>query len=104
MRQITKQCLNINYRISNQAKWPAQIQDCQEAIRWLRANGSNYGINTDKIAVWGSSAGGHLASMLGVLSNLKASEIAPSEKGQKTIRTGSGSYKLLRSQFIPTNG
>lgn len=30
---------SINYRLSNQAKWPAQIQDCQEAIRWLRANG-----------------------------------------------------------------
>ena len=74
---------SINYRLSNQAKWPAQIEDCQTAIRWLRANGSKYGMNTDKIAVWGSSAGGHLASMLGVLSNLKASETAPSEKGKK---------------------
>ena len=90
---------SINYRLSNQAKWPAQIQDCQEAIRWLRANGSNYGINTDKIAVWGSSAGGHLASMLGVLSNLKASEIAPSEKGQKP----SGRVQAVINYYGPSS-
>jgi acetyl esterase/lipase len=90
---------SINYRLSNQAKWPAQIQDCQEAIRWLRANGSNYGINTDKIAVWGSSAGGHLASMLGVLSNLKTSETAPFEKGQKP----SGRVQAVINYYGPSS-
>ena len=59
---------SIHYRLSDEAKWPAQIYDCKAAIRWLRGNAENYGIDPLKIAVWGSSAGGHLASMLGVSS------------------------------------
>jgi acetyl esterase/lipase len=62
----------MGYRFSQVAKWPAQIQDCQAAIRWLRANASDYGIDPDRIGVWGSSAGGHLASMLGTAGGQKA--------------------------------
>ena len=56
----------IGYRLSGEAIWPAQIHDCKAAIRWLYGNANKYRIDTNKIAVWGSSAGGHLASMLGV--------------------------------------
>ncbi|RMD00376.1 alpha/beta hydrolase [Clostridium autoethanogenum] len=56
----------INYRLSGDAKWPSQIYDCKAAVRFLRANAAKYNIKTDKIAVLGSSAGGHLAAMLGV--------------------------------------
>ncbi|MEM9482038.1 MAG: alpha/beta hydrolase fold domain-containing protein [Verrucomicrobiota bacterium] len=56
----------INYRLSDEAQWPAQIHDCKAAIRWLRGNAEKYGIQKDKIAVWGTSAGGHLVAMLGV--------------------------------------
>ena len=55
----------IAYRLSGEAKWPAQIHDCKAAIRWLRGNAEKYGIDPNRIAVWGSSAGGHLVSMLG---------------------------------------
>jgi acetyl esterase/lipase len=55
----------IAYRLSGEAKWPAQIHDCKAAIRWLRGNARKYGIDPNRIAVWGSSAGGHLVSMLG---------------------------------------
>ena len=65
---------SINYRLSGEAKWPSQIHDCKAAIRWLRGNAEKYGINQEKIAVWGSSAGGHLASMLGVSHNNKKME------------------------------
>ena len=47
--------------------WPAQIDDCAEAIRWLRANGARYRIDPKRIGVSGDSAGGHLASLLGVV-------------------------------------
>lgn len=57
---------SLNYRFSNEAKWPAQIHDCKAAIRWLRAHAKEHGINPDKIAAFGISAGGHLVSMLGV--------------------------------------
>ncbi|MDX2445455.1 MAG: alpha/beta hydrolase [Bacteroidales bacterium] len=57
--------VSINYRLSGEAVWPAQIHDCKAAIRWLRANADTYKFNPDKIAAWGGSAGGHLSAMLG---------------------------------------
>ncbi len=56
---------SINYRLSSQAIFPAQIHDCKAAIRWLRANADQYNLDTTRFAVWGSSAGGHLAALLG---------------------------------------
>jgi acetyl esterase/lipase len=56
---------SIEYRFSQKAVFPAQIQDCQAAIRWLRANSKKYNIDADHIGVWGESAGGHLVAMLG---------------------------------------
>jgi acetyl esterase/lipase len=65
---------SICYRLSKEAKWPFQIYDCKAAIRWLRGNAEKYNIDPLKIAVWGSSAGGHLASMLGVTPDQKKLE------------------------------
>ncbi len=62
---------SIGYRLSGEAIWPAQIHDCKAAIRWLRANAEKYGFDPDKIIAWGSSAGGHLVSMLGVSHGVK---------------------------------
>lgn len=56
---------NIEYRLSGEAIFPAQIHDCKTAIRWLRKNAKEYNILTDRIGVWGSSAGGHLAALIG---------------------------------------
>ncbi len=56
---------SINYRFITQARHPAQISDCKAAIRWLRANAARYKINPNRVAVWGESAGGHLAAALG---------------------------------------
>ena len=57
---------SINYRLSGEATWPAQIHDCKAAIRWIKGNAGKYGLNQNKMAAWGNSAGGHLAAMLGV--------------------------------------
>lgn len=56
---------SINYRLSQEAIWPAQIHDCKAAIRWIKANAAKYNIDPDRIAISGMSAGGHLASMIG---------------------------------------
>jgi acetyl esterase/lipase len=53
--------LPMQYRVSDQAPWPAHIHDVKAAIRWTRAHADDLGIDTDRIVVWGSSAGGHLA-------------------------------------------
>lgn len=65
---------SINYRLSQHAKFPAQIEDCKAAIRWLRANAKTYNLDADHIGVWGASAGGHLVAMLGVTGNVKELE------------------------------
>ena len=59
---------SISYRFTDQAIFPAQIHDCKGAVRWLRAHADEYGYAADWIAVAGSSAGGHLALLLGVSS------------------------------------
>lgn len=57
--------VSIGYRLSQHAKWPAQIHDCKAAIRWIRAHANEYNLDPDKIGVIGTSAGGHLVAMLG---------------------------------------
>lgn len=54
----------LNYRYSYQAIWPAQMHDCKAAVRWLRAHASQYGLDMDRVAVFGDSAGAHLAAVL----------------------------------------
>lgn len=56
---------SIEYRFSSVAIFPAQIYDCKAAIRWLRAHAGEYDYDATKIGVAGSSAGGHLAVLLG---------------------------------------
>ncbi len=56
---------SIEYRFSQKAVFPAQIQDCQAAIRWLRANSQKYNIDPNHVGVVGGSAGGHLSALVG---------------------------------------
>jgi len=60
---------SIDYRHSTTAPFPAQIQDCNQAIEFLYENGSQYSIDASRIALIGFSAGGHLASLVGLSNN-----------------------------------
>src|ERR1035438_8305255 len=66
---------SINYRLSQDAIFPAQIEDCKAAVRWLRANASKYGLDPSHFAAWGSSAGGHLAAMVGTTGGVKEYDV-----------------------------
>jgi acetyl esterase/lipase len=57
---------SVNYRLSTEARFPAAVHDIKAAIRFLRARAADYGYRTDRIAIGGSSAGGHLAALVGV--------------------------------------
>ena len=70
---------SINYRLSSHAVFPAQINDCKAAIRWLRANAKLYGIDADRIGAWGSSAGGHLVALLGTSGDVQDLEGDPGD-------------------------
>jgi len=56
---------SVGYRLTDEAIFPAQIFDCKAAVRWVRAKGRDYGLDAERLGVWGSSAGGHLVSLLG---------------------------------------
>ena len=66
--------VSINYRLSPEAIFPAQIYDVKAAVRWIRANSTKYKFNPDKIAAWGGSAGGTLCALIGTSGNVKELE------------------------------
>jgi acetyl esterase/lipase len=63
-----------NYRLSGVAAFPAQIEDCKAAVRWLRASAKKYNLDPDRFGAIGHSAGGHLASLLGTSAGVKEFE------------------------------
>ena len=66
---------SLNYRLSGHATFPAQIEDCKAAVRWLRANAGRYGYDPDRFGAFGSSAGGHLVAMLGTAGSTKTFDV-----------------------------
>lgn len=76
---------SLNYRYSQQAPFPAQIHDCKQAIVWLRKNAKRYHIDPNRFGVWGASAGGHLAALVGTSGGEKA--LRPNKaKGEESDR------------------
>lgn len=65
---------NINYRLSPEAAWPAQINDVKAAIKFVRANAKKYNFDPDNIILIGGSAGGNLVALAGVSGDVKALE------------------------------
>lgn len=66
---------SINYRLSQHAIFPAQIEDCKAAVRWLRAQAQRFNLDPRRFGAWGESAGGHLVAMLGVTGAVKEFEV-----------------------------
>lgn len=66
--------VSINYRLTSHWQFPTQIEDCKGAIRFLRANAATYSIDPTRIGVLGTSAGGHLAALLGTSGDVKELE------------------------------
>jgi|GEM_PF-2463817 len=65
---------SINYRLSKDKEFPAQMHDCKEAVRWLRANAKQYNLDPERFGVFGASSGGHLAALLGTSSGVQKLE------------------------------
>jgi acetyl esterase/lipase len=83
----------ISYRLAPQDKFPAQVYDCQAAVRWLRANAQKYKVDPDHVGGYGYSAGGHLVAMLGALDDDQLREPgladdAPSARLQVVVAGG----------------
>ncbi len=65
---------SVDYRLSPVAKFPAQVHDGKAAIRFLRGSAAKFGIDAERVGIAGSSAGGHLAALIGVTNNHPALE------------------------------
>lgn len=66
---------SIGYRYSSEATFPAQVQDGKAAVRWLRANAARFALDPERFAVFGESAGGYLAAMLGTTGDIKEFDV-----------------------------
>jgi acetyl esterase/lipase len=62
---------SLNYRLSWEAKFPAQIQDIKAAIRFLRAKAKSLNLDPERFAAWGGSAGAHLSALAGLTGALE---------------------------------
>jgi acetyl esterase/lipase len=79
---------SLSYRYSNQAIFPAQIEDCKAAIRWLRAHAAEHGYDPQRIAAWGVSAGGHLTAMLATTGNIRDFDVGENLDQSSAIQCG----------------
>jgi acetyl esterase/lipase len=77
----------INYRMSGEACFPAALEDCQCAVRWLRAHAREYQIDPKYIGAYGNSAGGHLAMLLGMAGKLgQPKVVAPNQEQSSRVQ------------------
>lgn len=89
---------SLNYRLSGEALFPAQIQDVKAAVRWLRANAEVYNLDPDRFAAFGASAGGNLAALLGTSGD--ADEFDDPELGNEEV---SSRVQAVIDWFGPTD-
>lgn len=87
---------SVNYRLGPQHRFPAMIEDVKCAVRFLRANSSGFNLDPERIGAWGSSAGGHLAALLGA-----ADSSAGFDVGEHSAQ--SSRVQAVSSFFGPTD-
>jgi len=77
---------SVEYRFTNVAPFPAQIQDCKAAVRYLREHAAEFNLDPDRAGAMGDSAGGHLASLLGLAPRVAALTDAPDFKTSEAVK------------------
>ena len=90
--------ISANYRLTTQGLWPAQIHDTKAAIRWVRANAAKIGIDADKIAIAGYSAGGLLSLLAAGTDGMAEFEGSGGNAGVSSkVQAGIGVYPLANA-------
>lgn len=88
---------SIDYRLSGEAVWPAQLHDAKAAVRWLRSRADELGIDGDRITAWGESAGGHLAELLGL--TIENADL----EGAVGVQDGSSRVTAVAAWYAPSD-
>ncbi|HME75314.1 MAG TPA: alpha/beta hydrolase [Mycobacterium sp.] len=91
----------VDYRLSEEAPYPAAVDDCRAAINWLRDNSEQHNIDADRIAVLGASAGGHLAQFLGYI-GVPAVKAVVSLYGWTDLTDPAVNYQYYMELFLGT--
>ena len=97
---------SINYRLSQHAVFPAQIEDCKAAVRWLRANAKKYNLDPARFAAWGASAGGHLVALLGTTGDVKDFDTGQNLNESSAVRAvvdyfGPTDFLQMKAHSVP---
>lgn len=77
---------SLEYRLAAEARYPAQLQDVRAAIRFLKTNAAKYGIDSSRVALWGGSAGGHLAALGAATCGLDGIDEKPQAPGSECVQ------------------
>jgi acetyl esterase/lipase len=88
---------SVGYRLAPKHRFPAQVEDCKCAVRWLRAHADEFNVNPDQIGASGASAGAHLAMMLGTMDSQDGME------GSGGWQDQSSKVQVVVSYFGPTD-
>ena len=95
---------SVNYRLSQDATFPAQIEDCKAAVRWLRRNAKAFQIDPERFGAWGESAGGHLVALLGTAGDVKEWDAEPeTKKGREEEAETSSRVQCVVDWFGPSD-
>jgi acetyl esterase/lipase len=87
---------SVDYRLSGEARWPAQLHDAKAAVRWLRGRAGELGVDPARIAAWGESAGGHLAELLGLVAD-------PALEGDVGVAGPSSAVSAVAAWYAPSD-
>ncbi|MFW0794409.1 alpha/beta hydrolase [Gordonia sp. CPCC 205515] len=94
---------SIEYRLTGEAIFPAQLHDVRAAIRYLRTHAAELGLDPDRIGVWGASAGGHLAALAGLTGHLATlpGEDADGDASVRAVAESYGPVDLTQADVPP---
>ncbi len=90
---------SLEYRLSGEAPYPAQLQDARAAIRFLKDNAAKYGIDATRVGVWGGSAGGHLTGLVATTCGETGVDPKPAAAGSECVQAAVTWYGVF--DFAP---
>jgi acetyl esterase/lipase len=95
---------SVNYRLSGEAPFPAALFDVKNAIRWLRARAGTYGIDRQRVLIWGNSAGAQLAALVAVSCQVTALSVpTPVDDESDCVQGAIAWYGMFDFTAAPTN-
>lgn len=94
-------CFAIDYRLAPQDKFPAQIDDCRSAVKWIRESAKTYNVDPNRLGAIGYSAGGHLVTLLGTTGEAPSKENGNVDTRLQAVAAGGAPTDF---RFFPDNG